>query len=260
MNFQPVGAYERIRISDLVADQIQSLICEGELLPGQRLPSERVLSIQLNVSRPSLREALTRLKSNGYIKARGRGGFLVADIMKPVVSSPLAELLLQHPRVWSDVIELRQNLETISITYAVERATPTDLRKIQAAFDKLSAVMHDSRQLAEKDTQFHLAIANATHNVALIHVMHGLYGLIQESIRNSHYLINFDEGIESTLHRQHSAIRDAIFARDTRRARQAIDEHLHYVRALYEHKSSSEKTGNPRTKRAVRGKMVASHR
>jgi len=97
MSFQPVHthSYARVRLSDVVSGQIRELISNGTLLPGQRLPAERDLAEQLNVSRPSLREALIRLESDGFIRAAGRGGFVVSDVTAPLVSHPLAALLEQ---------------------------------------------------------------------------------------------------------------------------------------------------------------------
>ncbi|MGA7813013.1 FadR/GntR family transcriptional regulator, partial [Caballeronia sp.] len=86
MPFRPVHSYTRVRIADVVSDQIRALITTGALLPGQRLPAERELAEQLSVSRPSLREALIRLESDGFIQAVARGGFVVADVTAPLVS------------------------------------------------------------------------------------------------------------------------------------------------------------------------------
>ena len=131
MHFRPIQSFTRKRLSDVVADQIKQLISDGTLMPGDRLPAERDLATQLAVSRPSLREALIRLESDGYIATSGRGGFTVVDLTAPIISKPLAELLLQNPRTSADILELRQGLESISTVYAAERATAADLRKIR---------------------------------------------------------------------------------------------------------------------------------
>lgn len=236
MTFQPVQShsYARVRISDVVSGQISELISTGTLLPGQRLPAERDLAEQLNVSRPSLREALIRLESDGFIRAAGRGGFVVSDVTAPLVSHPLAALLEQQPNASADVLELRHGLETLSTAYAAERATQADLARIAAAFEALqAAVAEKSTRIAEKDAAFHLAIADATHNVALTHVMHGLNELVRESMLTSHRLVDYDDDVEANLLAQHRAIFDAIVARDPSRARECAGAHLDYVRTLY---------------------------
>ena len=88
-------------------------------------------------------------------------------------------------------------------------------------------------RIAEKDAAFHLAIADATHNVALAHVMHGLHELIRESMLTSHRLVDYDDEVEAKLLAQHRAIFDAIVARDPQRAREAAGAHLDYVQTLY---------------------------
>ena len=64
--------------------------------------------------------------------------------------------------------------------------------------------------------------------------MHGIHTLIRESMRQSHRLIDYDDVMEQQLLEQHQAIYDAIMARDAHRARSAAEQHLTYVRALYE--------------------------
>jgi GntR family transcriptional repressor for pyruvate dehydrogenase complex len=233
--FQPVHAYTRVRIADVVSDQIRALITSGALSPGQRLPAERDLAEQLNVSRPSLREALIRLESDGFIRTAARGGFEVSDVTAPLVSAPLAALLSQHPTASADVLELRHGLESLATAYAAERATDTDLTRIAEAFQalKTAAIEPKRTRIAEHDAAFHLAIADATHNLALAHVMHGLHELVRESMLTSHRLVDYDDQVEADLLAQHQAIFDAIIARDPQRARDAAGAHLDYVRTLY---------------------------
>ena len=146
MPFRPVHSYTRTRIADVVSDQIRALITSGALLPGQRLPAERDLSEQLNVSRPSLREALIRLESDGFIQAAARSGFVVSDVTAPLVSAPLAALLSQHPTASADVLELRHGLESLATGYAAERATPGDLARITEAFNALKTAAIEPKQ------------------------------------------------------------------------------------------------------------------
>lgn len=125
-------------------------------------------------------------------------------------------MLERQPHASADVLELRHGLETLSTAYAAEHATDADLARI-----------------AEKDAAFHLAIADATHNVALTHVMHGLNDLMRASMLMSHRLVDYDDDVEANLLAQHRAIHDAIVACDPVRARECAGAHLDYVRTLY---------------------------
>lgn len=240
MQFHPIQSFTRKRLSDVVSDQIKRLISDGALMPGDRLPAERDLATQLGVSRPSLREALIRLEADGYIETSGRGGFTVVDMTAPIISKPLAELLLQNPRTSADILELRQGLESIATVYAAERATAADLKKIRNAFEELKtcSLSDDRTNLPELDAAFHLAIADATHNVALAHVIHGIHTLIREGMRQYHRLIDYDDAKERQLLTQHQAIFDAVMARDAQKARKAAERHLTFVRELYEEEAA----------------------
>ena len=245
MLFAPIQSFTRNRISNVVSDQIKQLISEGTLMPGDRLPAERDLATQLGVSRPSLREALIRLEADGYIETSGRGGFTVVDVTAPIISKPLAQLLLQNPRASADVLELRQGLESISTVYAAQRATAADLKKISCAFEalKVGSQSRNRVNLAELDAAFHLAIADATHNIALAHVMHSIHTLIREGMRQYHRLIDYDDAMEKQLMSQHQAIYDAIMDRDAQKAREAAERHLVYVRKVYKENAASASTG-----------------
>lgn len=86
--------YETInppKVSDAIVSQIEQLILEGVLKPGERLPPERELAQQLNVSRPSLREAITALKSRGLLQSRRGGGNFVVDVIALTVRLMLAD-------------------------------------------------------------------------------------------------------------------------------------------------------------------------
>lgn len=235
MSFQPVPAYARTRLSDVVADQIKDLIARAELLPGARLPAERELAARLGVSRPSLREALVRLEADGYLRAGARGGLQICDLSAPLLSNPLGELLMRSPQASFDLLELRRDLEAAASAHAAQRADTADRARIDAAFAALSeaAVHGDTGRLAEFDAAFHRAIADATHNVALTHVLHGIHDLIHASMLRSHRLGDEEAGVEAALFAQHRAIHAAIQARDAEAARQCTADHLDYVQRLY---------------------------
>lgn len=242
MTFEPVQSYTRVRLSDVVSDQIKALIAKGELSPGQRLPAERDLSVQLNVSRASLREALVRLQADRYIVSEGRGGFVVADITHEFVSNPLVELIMQRPSASVDVLELRLGMEGLATELATQRATRQDLERIRDAFETLRAhtLKIERAQLAAYDARFHLAIAAATHNFAIIHVMNGLHGLVRESMRKSHGLYDYDHEVELELLAQHEQIFDRVMTGDAAGARKAAEEHLIYVQTLYERHAATQ--------------------
>lgn len=117
-------AYSKIRqpkLSDVIEQQLEYLILEGTLRPGEKLPPERELAKQFDVSRPSLREAIQRLEAKGLLLRRQGGGTFVQTNLWQSFSDPLAELLADHPESQFDLLETRHALEGIA---AQPSATP----------------------------------------------------------------------------------------------------------------------------------------
>src|SRR5476651_2285921 len=97
------------KLGDAIAEHLEKLILEGVLKPGEKLAPERDLALKLDVSRPSLREALEKLQSKGLIETT-KAGTIVAQFLAPL-SRPLAELFADKPRVTADYFEYRRIIE-----------------------------------------------------------------------------------------------------------------------------------------------------
>jgi GntR family transcriptional repressor for pyruvate dehydrogenase complex len=249
--FSAVAPPRKRRLSDSITEQIERLIVEGQLTPGDALPSERDLAQQLGVSRPSLREALLVLESRGLVQAKRGGGFGVTDVTGPTITDPLVHLLQRHPSTIDDVLELRHGLECVAAYFAAIRATDADakrLREMSAAMKKRRNV-RDPFEDADLDVDFHMAIAEASHNVALVHVMRGLFNLMRSNmIRSREVLYRQPENV-ALLDEQHAEIVKAIVARDHDAARAAANLHLSFIQ------NSLREIAAPARKRAgVRGK------
>lgn len=220
------------KVSDAIVSQIEQLILDGVLKPGERLPSERELAQELSVSRPSLREAITTLKSRGLLQSRRGGGNYVVDVVSPALTDPLIDLLKNHPKAMFDVLELRHALEEVTAYFAAIRATEADreiLRCRFAALEEIQRGQHEPQHDSVADANFHLAIADASHNVALIHVMRGLFNLLLSHICRSLERLYTRESSYLIVHSQHQAILNAILERDPDAARQAAHVHLAFV-------------------------------
>ncbi|MCP5073837.1 MAG: FCD domain-containing protein, partial [Rhodobacteraceae bacterium] len=226
------SAVKVTRVSDSIVNQIEAMILEGSLKPGERLPPERALAEKLSVSRPSLREALMILESRGLLQSKRGGGTFVCDIIGPTIVEPLVHLMKSHPETIFDVLELRQALEAVAAEHAAERATDVDKEKIKQQFENVMAVYDSGENTpaleAEVDTEFHLAIADASHNVALVHVVRGLFNLLRISITRN--LESFQQEPEShdIVRAQHTDIYNAVMAGDVDLAREASNRHLIY--------------------------------
>jgi GntR family transcriptional regulator, transcriptional repressor for pyruvate dehydrogenase complex len=231
--FSAITQARRPRLSDTITEQIESLIVGGELKPGDSLPSERDLAKHLGVSRPSLREALLVLESRGLVQARRGGGFGVTDITGPTITDPLVHLLQRHPSTIDDVLELRHGLECVAAYFAAIRATDADAKRLRAMSTAMRRrrATRDPLEDADLDADFHMAIAEASHNVALVHVMRGLFNLMRSNMMRSREVLYRQPGNVALLDDQHAQIVKAIVARDHDAARASANLHLSFIQA-----------------------------
>lgn len=126
-------AYSKIRqpkLSDVIEQQLEFLILEEHCVP-EKLPPERELAKQFDVSRPSLREAIQRLEAKGLLLRRQGGGTFVQSSLWQSFSDPLVELLSDHPESQFDLLETRHALEGIAAYYAALRSTDEDKDRIR---------------------------------------------------------------------------------------------------------------------------------
>ncbi|MDH5858964.1 transcriptional regulator LldR [Lampropedia aestuarii] len=229
-----------MKLSDVVLQRLLTLVESRDVLPGQKLPAERRLAEQLGVSRASLREAIQKLVSQGVLESRhGDGTYVkeqrhVSSFLLPDTFEPLAALLSSDPEYRYDVLEARMALESATAWHAALRATTADKDRIRHCFDVM--LMHQksgNRELSSRaDAQFHLAIAQASHNVVLLRVMHGLFELVLTSVmhnRNTMFMLATPEAIDD-LTVQHASLLEAIVQGDAAGARDAVQEHLAFVR------------------------------
>ncbi|MFD1157075.1 FadR/GntR family transcriptional regulator [Roseovarius aestuarii] len=219
------------KLSTAVTRQIEKLILRGILRPGERLPAERELAERLGVSRPSLREAVSELQEKGLLAARAGAGIFVADVLGNAFSPALVQLFAEHDEAVFDYITFRRDLEGMAAERAARFASDTDLKVIQAVFDKMNAAHAKSnpRDEAQLDADFHMAIIEASHNVVMLHMMRSMFQLLSEGVFYNRQVMFKQRTTRDMLLDQHRAINDALQARDARAARNAVTTHLDYV-------------------------------
>lgn len=227
-------AYQRVKqpkISDVIMEQLEAMILEGSLKPGQQLPPERTLASQFEVSRPSLREALQKLSARGLIISRQGGGSFVSENIGSSIVDPLTELFSTHPEAQYDLLEFRHALEGVSAYYAALRCTEADKKRLQACYADLQAA-HDEKlfeQETKADAEFHLAIAEASHNAVLLHTMRSLFTLLHKNIYANLESIYPKRDTRERIHHQHRILLEAIVAENPEKARNAAHDHLAFV-------------------------------
>jgi GntR family transcriptional repressor for pyruvate dehydrogenase complex len=223
------------RTADTVMRQIEDLVLDGVLRPGDRLPAERELSAELDVSRPILRAALKELEARHLVASRPGEGTYVAEILGTVFKEPMVGLVRRHPRAIADYLEFRREVEGLASAFAAERATAADL----AILDRILAAMAEAHAAADPaaesrlDVEFHMAIVEAAHNIVLLHTMRSSYQLMAEGVFHNRDRLYAHAPYRLSLLEQHRGIHAAIAAGNTDAARRAAEDHIAFVeRAL----------------------------
>lgn len=210
------------RMYRVVAERIQELIREQRMEPGERLPSERELAASLRVSRASLREGLIALELGGVVEVRGGSGVYVSER-----AASLAEVPEAGPGPF-EVLSARGVIETEVAAMAAKNASPAALQAILAALLEMERSHEDRSSNEQADRNFHLAIARATGNTALVGVIDYLWRQRSSLWHRLKQHYRTEELRTSTL-LDHRAIHNAIAARDAPAARKAMRLHLERV-------------------------------
>jgi GntR family transcriptional regulator, transcriptional repressor for pyruvate dehydrogenase complex len=219
------------RTADDIVSQIETLILEGVLRVGDRLPGERDLSVQFDVSRPILRSALKSLEGKGLLTTRHGGGTFVADVIGEVFSKPMMDLISSHRKAAADYLEYRREIESIAADYAAQRATEDDrllLRRIMQAMQQAFET-NDFKKEAELDVELHNAIGECAHNIILLHTLRSCYRLLADDVFYNRTVIYGFPGARAKLLEQHRAIFEAIMASNSTGARAAVHQHIDFI-------------------------------
>ena len=225
------------KISDEVVNQIKTLITEGRLKPGDRLPPERELIKQFGVSRPSLREALNSLVATGFLEVVQGNRTVVKSLVSGKIFEPLDNLLKEDINTVFELIEVRKAIETWNAYFAAQRATSEDIAHLEEIIKTMKKSLGKGGPFPEKqDADFHLAITLATHNKIQAHIMYTLHDILKEWIGKY-----YDKLSETDLFDQHMGIVEAIKQKNSDLARAKIFQHLEYVESRVREGMESEK-------------------
>lgn len=254
-----MSAYKRVqqgKISDIITSQLEDMIIHGVLVPGERLMSERDLAREMEVSRPSLRDALQKLENKGLIETRQGGRTFVRNFLGPSLTDPLAELLERSPSTAQDFLELRTTLDGIAAYYAALRATEVDRELLTLCFETMEEAYNekDPSEEADIDADFHMAIAEAAHNVVLLHILRSLFLILRTNVVSNRMNLYTRPSSREILLKQHKAIYEAIMTCDPEKARNAAANHLQYV------KETMQEIGHEETRTEVSQRRLERYR
>ena len=213
------------RISEVIVDQIRLLIRNGRLVAGSRLPSERELCTQFGVSRVTVREALRVLEASGLIEIRvgARGGAFVTAPTSERVGIGITDLLAMSGLSAAEVTEARQLFELGIVPLICERATDEDIEDLMSRCAFAEKALKRGEYTMELSAEFHVRLAEATHNGAITMLVQSLREPMLMSMVRAHEAAPAmgKKGV-----REHRAFVEAVRDRDVERADEIMAEHL----------------------------------
>ncbi len=239
MVFQPIV---QKRTAESVVERFRLLILDGVLRPGDRLPAERQLALDLDVSRPILRDALAQLEADGLIVARHGEGTFIADLIGDVFSAPIAKLLRASPQGMADYLEFRRLLESDMAAMAAERATQSDRDMLKALGEAMQHAHEngDAEREAQLDVELHTLVVESAHNLVFLHVLRACYRLLADDVFDNRKRLYGQPGERKTLLDQHLALIKAIIAGDAEAARRASQTHIDHVSLASQHLTAAD--------------------
>jgi GntR family uxuAB operon transcriptional repressor len=227
------------RLYQVVARQIARLIEDRGGDPGWHLPSERELAEELQVSRPSVREAIIALEMRGIVEVRGRAGIVVLPTASNVPNFDAANTDVGAGPF--EILEARKAVESSAAAIAASRATPYDIALLE---ENIANMARQSRTLESKDPadrEFHRIIANMTGNAVIISMIEALWTQ-QESSRMwkaIHQRI-YSADVQPLWVGQHYGILTALRLRNPDAANKAMWQHIASVASELMNSSSAE--------------------
>lgn len=220
MDFKTVKS---VNLSDQVAQDIIMMVENGELKPGDKLPTETVLAEKLGISRGILREALMILQYKGYISRKPKDGTYIREL--PETNSINDSLINSFKQAtYKDLIEMREALEQKIVELAVKNATDKDIEEVEEFLESIDSNGEKNSML---DHDFHLRLAQLSKNILLTNFIDIYYDLICELGESS---FKNNEKRKAEVLEEHKKIISAIKARNVEEAKKEILRHLNMVK------------------------------
>lgn len=225
-----MSIYRRVvhdRLYEVIAGEIEQLIVDGQLKPGDSLPPERELGERFGVSRTAVREAIKVLCEKRLLSVQPGRGTVVAHPSPSLVSDSLSLLLKLEKASVTHLTEVRLALEPEMAARAAIRATPEQVSSLERLIEAEQTTGGSVEALVPLDISFHQTISDAAHNPVARAMLLSIQGLMHESMAETYSRMN-DNTVEESI-AAHAGIVSAIRDRDPEGARRRMRRHLRTV-------------------------------
>ena len=214
---------ENQTIQDSIIDKIRDLINLKNLEPGDKLPSERMLSERFGVSRGNIREAIQKMEFYGILNSIPQSGTFVANIGVVAMNGMIDDILSLEEPDFKSLVETRILLELKTARLAALRRTEEDLVRIKDALDAYSEKVLRGEDAVQEDLLFHLAIAKASGNSTMNTFM---LIITPEIITNFEKYHVCDDGLAQKGIKEHTDIYNAIVDQNPKKANEKMKVHF----------------------------------
>jgi GntR family transcriptional regulator, transcriptional repressor for pyruvate dehydrogenase complex len=221
-------AVPRTKLYQKVVKQVQDIIRDGLLRPGDMLPPERELAERLHVSRGSLREAILALESMGLVEPRHGEGTVVRDLSAAPLVNQLSVMLVQKRALVGELLEFRLMVEPTLAARAAANATNEEVSHLEEILSRQKAKMDRGELAIEEDSKFHYAIAQAARNSVVLKVL----DVFMDYLRESRELSLQVEGRPQRSLNSHRRILNAIARKNPAAAEKAMRRHITAIEGL----------------------------
>ena len=222
----------KVKRSEQTADRLYEMsVEERQYAPGSKLPNENDLSRRLDVSRTTLREAISFLVAQGILEIRrGKGTYVSEEL--PAVGLDMTALAGVRSRVRAkDLFEMRLIFEPATVALACQRATDEELRQIARKADRVERIAAEGGDWPLADQEFHWAIIKASHN----EYMRRLYPIINSAVNEILQITENRQHMQNIALSDNRIIMDFLMKRDEAGARHAMSIHMkHLINTLQE--------------------------
>jgi len=212
-------------VVDKVVKQITDAIFQGELKPGDKIPTELELIETLQVGRNSVREAIKMLLALGILEIRRGDGTYITESIQPSVLDPLIYSVILQQSSKLEILELRETLEVDILELAIDKATKEDINKLKKLLDEADKAFsnNDYQRLTEMDLEFHFVLIEIADNQLLGRITKGIMQLFFSSIKKT---LENKELVDKEYNRNHKDILSLIINKDKNNIKKVIKKSL----------------------------------
>ncbi|WP_339896326.1 FCD domain-containing protein [uncultured Algibacter sp.] len=223
MKLEILAKNDNLEVKNVIISEIRNLICNKNLEPGDKLPSERVLSEKFGVSRRHVREAIKTLEFYELVKSIPQTGTFIAKIGQIAMTGIIDDMVTLENQNFKSLVETRILLESKTACLAAKNRTKIDLENIKKALISYRTKLLKREDAIQEDLLFHLAIAkasgNSTINALMLQITPKILSVFEET------RVCDEDGFIHEV-KKHEAIFEAIRNQDSKLAVETMEFHF----------------------------------